>query len=163
MKTIGKSFLVLSAIICSTILVGCQYQDGSSAADKLLYNSFHYWENGSTSTPSKTLGIYKADIPGFENAVDANPTPVTITLSGGADAAYANNCQIVAGNNQRHGAGIYTIEAPLFGGPGFDSTFGWIFCENSAPAGVHSMDIGVAFIVNNVHYNATTTLSVTAL
>ena len=122
--------------------------------------------NGGASSQFNLVGINQADILGFQNddTVNPNPTQVTVTYSGGAEAARTAGCTINDASNTIISAPTLTKESSsskaLSGSP--DSILGQLNCTSSAvPSATYTADIKIQFTAGGKSYTTTTTLTAT--
>ncbi|QIV94242.1 hypothetical protein [Allofrancisella frigidaquae] len=140
--------VVLSSVV---ILAGCT--NPSDNNDALLQNSLLKSAAGQVY---QFVSISNTAIPGFENSSSGSPyTQVTVTYSGGAEAARAAKCSLLAADLSTITSGLTATTVSF--DTGGDSALGGLDC-GAANQGNYSADITISFIAGGVSYTATTTL-----
>jgi len=154
-----KKILGLSVLVGSAMLAGCI--DPSKDNSSVLQNALKF---STSNTISEYVGIIETDIPSFENSAGNNPTDVTVTFSGGAEAARTAGCLLQDAADQNITTGVtstsQSLSVSVDPGRPYDSMLGGLYCNN-ASVGTYTADIQISFTAGGKNYSAKTTLTAT--
>ncbi|MGQ4002441.1 hypothetical protein QIW31_05295 [Francisellaceae bacterium CB299] len=152
---------LLFLVVCSAALASCI--DPNSDKDVLLQNVLKF---GLTYNGAPAVGIDSSSIQGFQNALDASPTQVTVTYT--PDSALASligtgDCQLLDSNTNIMSTTTATADSQdmtSYGTP-FNSLLAIFRCGSSILAGTYTTDVNISFTIAGEAYHANTTLSLT--
>ena len=155
-----KRILGLVVLASTALLTSCIDPEQNSN-DNVLQNALKFT---TSNTFSEYVGITEADIPSFENSAGTNPTGVTVTYSGGAEAARTAGCDLKDANDGNITTGLTSTSQSLAlsvtAGRPYDSMLGGLYCQ-AATTGTHTADVRISFTAGGNSYSATTTLTAT--
>ncbi len=151
-KQIKNKFLISSLIIATSMLIGCQYPNGQNGNNII---PFQY------SDDHDEVGMWSANVPGFQDDDAYNSTSITLTVAGSnAEAAYGAGCYSnywFDGVNETIGStGTYTIHG---NGDNSTSWFDIFFTDLNCDDPGYSVDMAMSFTANGVAYHGAAVLT----